>query len=121
MTEHTRRRRSRAPVRARRNRQRPPIAASSVGPHCSCTALRLPRAHPPAPLPLHTPICPTLSSPPSHAHRVVEAVRSQVGKGIHLQQNCTISRPVVELLEKLNDATPPELSRFFFNCACAGP
>ena len=48
---------------------------------------------------------------------VVEAVREQVGKGIHLQQNCTISRPVVELIEKLNDNTPEELSKFFFNCA----
>lgn len=47
---------------------------------------------------------------------VVEAVREQVGKGIHLQQNCTISRPTVELLEKLDANTPPELSRFFFNC-----
>ena len=37
-----------------------------------------------------------------HCHpRVVEAVREQVGKGIHLQQNCGISRPVVELIEAL--------------------
>ena len=53
-----------------------------------------------------------------HCHpRVVEAVREQVGKGIHLQQNCGVSRPLVELCEALNANTPSELSRFFFNCA----
>jgi len=47
---------------------------------------------------------------------VVEAVREQVGKGIHLQQNCGISRPLVALIEKLNANTPAELTKFFFNC-----
>lgn len=52
-----------------------------------------------------------------HCHpKVVAAVQDQVAKGIHLQQNCTISRPVVELLEVLNENTPKELTKFFFNC-----
>ena len=54
-----------------------------------------------------------------HAHpRVVAAVQEQVAKGIHLQQNCMVSRPVVELLDRMTGAggvLPPHLSRVFFN------
>lgn len=46
-------------------------------------------------------------------------MQEQVAKGIHLQQNCTISQPVCELLEKMDKATPKHLSRFFFNCMYA--
>lgn len=53
-----------------------------------------------------------------HCHpRVVAAIQEQAAKGIHLQQNCTISRPVVGLIERLDKVTPPELNRFFFNGA----
>ena len=55
-----------------------------------------------------------------HCHpRVVAAVRDQVGKGIHLQQNCCISQPVVSLIERLVDGTPPGIDRFFFNATGA--
>ena len=47
---------------------------------------------------------------------VVKAVQDQVAKGIHLQQNCTISQPTVELLERLAELAPKGISRFFFNC-----
>lgn len=50
----------------------------------------------------------------------MKAVQEQVAKGIHLQQNCVISRPVVELLERLNKHTPEGISKFFFNCAYGG-
>jgi 4-aminobutyrate aminotransferase len=51
-----------------------------------------------------------------HCHpKVVAAIQEQAAKGIHLQQNCTISKPVVALLERLDKVTPPEVSRFFFN------
>jgi 4-aminobutyrate aminotransferase len=51
-----------------------------------------------------------------HCHpKVVAAIQEQAAKGIHLQQNCTISKPVVALLERLDKVTPPEISRFFFN------
>lgn len=36
-------------------------------------------------------------------------------KGIHLQQNCMISQPMVHLCEKLTEVAPKGLSRFFFN------
>ena len=52
-----------------------------------------------------------------HCHpKVVKAVQDQVSKGIHLQQNCNISKPVVELIEKLSQNAPKGISRFFFNC-----
>jgi 4-aminobutyrate aminotransferase len=38
-----------------------------------------------------------------------------VTKGIHLQQNCMISQPMLRLLEKLDEVTPDGISRFFFN------
>ena len=51
-----------------------------------------------------------------HCHpRVVEAIQKQAALGIHLQQNCGISRPTVELIERLNEVAPEGLSRFFFN------
>lgn len=53
-----------------------------------------------------------------HSHpRVVAAITEQVKNGIHLQQNCMISQPVLALLEKLGQVAPAGLSRFFFNCA----
>lgn len=56
-----------------------------------------------------------------HCHpRVVKAVQEQVAKGIHLQQNCTISRPVVQLLDKLTEVMPEGLTRYFFNCEKRG-
>ena len=54
-----------------------------------------------------------------HCHPGVAAVRDQVGKGIHLQQNCCISQPVVSLIERLVDGTPPGIDRFFFNATGA--
>ena len=36
-------------------------------------------------------------------------------KGIHLQQNCMISQPMVHLCEKLTEITPKGLNRYFFN------
>jgi 4-aminobutyrate aminotransferase-like enzyme len=42
-------------------------------------------------------------------------VQEQVAKGIHLQQNCCISRPLVALLEKLSTVMPEGIERFFFN------
>lgn len=52
-----------------------------------------------------------------HCHpKVVAAVTEQVAKGIHLQQNCGISQPVVQLIERLVDIAPKGISRFFFNC-----
>ncbi len=53
---------------------------------------------------------------PDCACRVAEAIAEQVKNGIHLQQNCMISQPMVALLEKLNEVAPAGLSRFFFNC-----
>jgi hypothetical protein len=53
-----------------------------------------------------------------HSHpRVVAAITEQVKNGIHLQQNCMISQPMVALLEELATVAPAGLSRFFFNCA----
>lgn len=49
--------------------------------------------------------------------RVVAAVQDQMTRGIHLQQNCMISQPMVQLCEKLNECTPEGISRFFFNGA----
>jgi len=52
-----------------------------------------------------------------HCHpKVVDAVIKQVSKGIHLQQNCGISKPHVDLIEKLVSVAPKGISRFFFNC-----
>jgi 4-aminobutyrate aminotransferase-like enzyme len=47
---------------------------------------------------------------------VVKAVQDQVAKGIHLQQNCMVSRPMVELIDRLTGLVPAGLSKFFFNC-----
>jgi hypothetical protein len=58
--------------------------------------------------------------PRPHPNRsVVAAITAQVQNGIHLQQNCMISEPVLELIEELKLIAPPGLSRFFFNCALA--
>ena len=57
-----------------------------------------------------------------HSHpRVVAAITEQVKNGIHLQQNCMISQPMVALLEELATVAPAGLSRFFFNCARPAP
>ena len=54
-----------------------------------------------------------------HSHpRVVAAIAEQAKNGLHLQQNCMISQPVLALLETLAEVAPEGLSRFFFNCAC---
>lgn len=53
-----------------------------------------------------------------HSHpKVVAAIAGQAGKGIHLQQNCVISPPVVDLLQALSGVFPPTHQRFFFNCS----
>lgn len=54
------------------------------------------------------PACPSLC-------RVVAAIQEQATKGFHLQQNCMISQPMLQLLETLDDSTPEGISRFFFN------
>ena len=52
-----------------------------------------------------------------HSHpKVVAAITKQIQDGIHLQQNCMISQPMVALCEKLAEIAPKGLSRFFFNC-----
>ena len=48
---------------------------------------------------------------------VVAAITAQVQNGIHLQQNCMISQPMLELLDELKLCAPKGLTRFFFNCA----
>lgn len=48
---------------------------------------------------------------------VAAAICAQVQNGIHLQQNCMISQPTLELIEELKLCAPKGLSRFFFNCA----
>lgn len=54
-----------------------------------------------------------------HSHpRVAAAIAEQARNGLHLQQNCMISQPVLALLESLAEVAPEGLSRFFFNCAC---
>ncbi|WP_224484107.1 aspartate aminotransferase family protein [Robertkochia aurantiaca] len=50
-----------------------------------------------------------------HCHpRVVRAVRDQAEDLLFAQMNCVISPQAVNLAEKLNRITPPELDRFFF-------
>ena len=50
-----------------------------------------------------------------HCHpKVVKAVQDQAAKMIFGQMNIVISPPTIELAEKLNAITPPEIDRFFF-------
>jgi 4-aminobutyrate aminotransferase-like enzyme len=84
--------------------------------HPRCAEARA-RARPPVALArARAPLTPRRPLPPS-ARRVVAAITAQVQNGIHLQQNCMISEPVLELIEELKLIAPPGLSRFFFNCA----
>ena len=57
-----------------------------------------------------------------HAHpAVAAAVAAQAARGLHLQQNCVVSRPTVALLEALEPVLPPGMreggggARIFFN------
>ncbi len=63
----------------------------------------------------------TTTHPSAYFPRVVAAIQEQVTKGIHLQQNCMISQPMVRLLEKLDEVTPDGIHRFFFNGAFSFP
>ena len=51
-----------------------------------------------------------------HCHpRVVEAVNQQAGRLIFGQMNIVLPRPTMELAEKLNELTPPNINSFFFS------
>lgn len=51
-----------------------------------------------------------------HCHpKVVKAIQDQAAKMIFSQMNIVISPAVIELAEKLNAVTPPEIDRFFFS------
>jgi hypothetical protein len=54
---------------------------------------------------------------PCGSVRVVQAIKDQVEKGIHLQQNLVQSPVMAELMLRLRDIVPAGLSRFFFNSA----
>lgn len=51
-----------------------------------------------------------------HCHpKVVTAIQEQAQKLIFGQMNIVISKPVLELAEKLNEVTPQSINRFFFS------
>jgi hypothetical protein len=63
---------------------------------------------------------PSYAAPtPTRPFSVAAAIAKQATNGIHLQQNCMISQPMLELIEELRLCAPAGLSRFFFNCEAA--
>jgi len=51
-----------------------------------------------------------------HCHpTVVAAAQAQMAKGIHLQQNIVMSPTIAELMVRLQEIVPKELTKFFFN------